>query len=163
MNVIWDRKHLVFLRIGIVVCKIGTGLFCQMLSSLMQRQLLFWMLQMHQKVNDTFIFCYFPKIFFFISALCYVAFDFVFSYNMAKNVRIYIVLNKINGVTKRYWVYFIGQRKQLFSRVCDRKKTYINYLKMSNRFEVRTIQSWIWYRSFLLTFCKHLSLTRKKM
>ena len=109
-------------RIGIIVCKIGTGLFCQMLSSLMQRQLLFWMLQMHQKVNDTFIFCYFPKIFFFISVSCYFTFDFVFSYNMAKNVRMYIVLNKINGVTKMYSVYFIGWTKQLISRVCDRKK-----------------------------------------
>ena len=67
-------------------------------------------------------FVIFQKIFCFISVSCYFAFDFVFSYNMAKNVRIYIVLNKINGVTKMYWVYFIGRRKQLFSRVCDRKK-----------------------------------------
>ena len=81
-----------------------------------------------KKVNDTFIFCYFSKIFFFISVSCYFAFDFVFSYIMAKNVRIYIVLNKINGVTKMYWVYIIVWRKQLFSRVCDRKKIHGKYV-----------------------------------
>ena len=82
----------------------------------------FSMLQMHQKVNDTFIFGCFPKLFFFISVSCYFAFDFAFSYNMAKNVRIVIVWYNINGVTKIYWVYFIGWRKHLFGRFCDRKR-----------------------------------------
>ena len=74
-------------------------------------------------------FVIFQKIFCFISVSCYFAFDFVFSYNMAKHVRI----------------------------------TDIHYLNISIRFRLRMIQSWIWNLSFLLTFCKHLSLTRKKM
>ena len=74
-------------------------------------------------------FVIFQKIFCFISVSCYFAFDFVFSYNMAKHVR----------------------------------KTDIHYLNISMRFRMRMIQSWIWNLSFLLTFCKHLSLTRKKM
>ena len=94
-----------------------------------------------KKVNDTFLsFVIFQKIFFFISVSCYFAFDFVFSYNMAKNVRIYTVWHKINGVTKMYSVYFIGWTKQLISRVCDRKrKTDIYYLNISIRFRMRMI------------------------
>ena len=85
MNVIQNWKLLLFVQNWYYCVQNWNRPFCQMLSTLMQRQLLFWMLQMHQKVNDTFIFWYFPKILFFISASCYVAFDFVFRYNMAKN------------------------------------------------------------------------------
>ena len=88
-----------------------------------------------------------------------------------------VILNAPNASKSQWYLYLLLFFKKYFASYLFRvilllilylvttwkNKTDIHYLNISIRFRMRMIQSWIWNLSFLLTFCKHLSLTRKKM